>query len=284
MKNHYLYAIMGYTQKDGGAQVNKNSKIGIFDSGLGGLSVLNTIRGLLPNESYIYIGDSKNAPYGTKTKEQVFELSKAICDTLIEKDVKAIVIACNTATSAAINKLRDIYDIPIIGMEPAIKPALKQSIGKVAVLATEMTLKEEKFQKLVESLEDGYRIIKLPAPDWVECVENHLNDSEYVKSSVTTLLEANIPSTHSLVLGCTHFIFLKDYIRDYYHNDVEIFDGNIGTALQLRNTLESQGLLIEEESISFGSEVTNAVEIYNTKSDEYVTKSYELLSMLRKGI
>jgi len=264
--------------------VDKNSKIGIFDSGLGGLSVLSTIRGLLPNESYIYIGDSKNAPYGVKTKDEVFELSKVICDTLVSKGVKAIVIACNTATSAAVSRLRDLYDVPIIGMEPAIKPALKQTNGKVAVLATEMTLKEEKFQKLVECLEDGYRIVKLPAPEWVDCVENHLSDIAYVKKCVHDLLEANVPSIQSLVMGCTHYIFLKDYIREYYHNNVEIFDGNIGTALQLRNTLESQGMLIEEETSEFEYEDYNNVEIFNTKSDDYVKKSYELLYMLRKGL
>jgi glutamate racemase len=136
-------------------KLNKNSSIGVFDSGLGGLSVLATLQKLLPNESYIYVGDSKNAPYGTKSKEEVLELSRQICNQLVSLDVKAIVIACNTATSAAVNQLREEYDIPIIGMEPAVKPALRQSKGKVAVLATEMTLKEEKFQKLIESLEDG---------------------------------------------------------------------------------------------------------------------------------
>lgn len=260
--------------------MDKNRKIGVFDSGLGGLSVLHTLRAMLPNESYIYIGDSKNAPYGTKTKEDVFKLSKNICDQLVAYDVKAIVIACNTATSAAVTQLRQLYSIPIIGMEPAIKPALKQSVGPVVVIATEMTLKEEKFLKLVNHLDDGYRIEKLPAPEWVECVENHIFNVDYVKSCVDLFLRSHIPNAQNIVLGCTHYIFLKDFIRDYYGGNIEIFDGNIGTALQLKNTLASQNGLIEDVD---RLDTPNII-IYNTKSDENVTKSYDMLTALGKGI
>lgn len=255
--------------------MNNNSKIGVFDSGLGGLSVLHTLQTLLPNESFIYYGDSVNAPYGVKTKDEVFELSKAICDALVEKNVKAIVIACNTATSAAVERLRVLYDIPIIGMEPAIKPALKHSTGQVAVLATEMTLKEEKFQKLVEALEDGYRIEKIPAPEWVDCVENHLFDEAYVQSCVNDFLETHISKVNAIVLGCTHYVFLKNRISDYYGGKVEIFDGNMGTALQLKNTLMSRDLVKDDT-------LAPTLEIINTKSSDYVEKSHELLSLLRK--
>lgn len=260
--------------------LDKKSKIGIFDSGLGGLSVLHTLSELLPNESFIYIGDSKNAPYGTKTKEEVFELSKKICDDLIAYDVKAIVIACNTATSAAVSQLRDLYSIPIIGMEPAIKPALKQSSGPVVVIATEMTLKEEKFLKLVDSLDDGYRIVKLPAPEWVDCVENHMADVQYVETCVDSFLMQHIPKAQNIVLGCTHYIFLKDYIRSYYDDKIEIFDGNVGTALQLKNTLESLDCLAEEKETTD----TERIVVFNTKSEDNVTKSYNMLAALGKGI
>ncbi len=261
--------------------LDKKSRIGIFDSGLGGLSVLHTLSQLLPNESFIYIGDSKNAPYGTKTKEEVFELSKVICDQLIENDVKAIVIACNTATSAAVNQLRDIYRIPIIGMEPAIKPALKQAIGQVVVIATEMTLKEEKFLKLVDSLEDGYRIVKLPAPEWVDCVENHMYDVDYTKTCVDSFLQQHMPMVENIVLGCTHFFFLKAYINDFYGGKIEIFDGNIGTALQLKNTLSSIDCLSEYKDHEKNE---TRIIILNSKSDDNVTKSYEMLTALGKGI
>lgn len=255
--------------------MDKNSKIGVFDSGLGGLSVLHTLQTLLPNESFIYYGDSINAPYGVKSKDTVFELSKAICDSLIEKNVKAIVIACNTATSAAVERLRALYDIPIIGMEPAIKPALKHSVGQVAVLATEMTLKEEKFQRLVETLEDGYRIEKIPAPEWVDCVENHMFDETYVRKSVNNFLKENVSNSNAIVLGCTHFVFLKELISEYYNGKVEIFDGNMGTALQLKNTLMSRNLISEDMHVP-------TLEIINTKSSQYVEKSHALLMSLRK--
>lgn len=260
--------------------LNRKSKIGIFDSGLGGLSVLHTLRELLPNESFIYIGDSKNAPYGTKTKEEVFELSKAICDQLVVYDVKAIVIACNTATSAAVSQLRDLYSIPIIGMEPAVKPALKQTSGPVVVIATEMTLKEEKFLNLVDSLEDGYRIVKLAAPEWVDCVENHIADADYMKACVNSFLEQHIPKAQNIVLGCTHYIFLKELISDYYDGKIDLFDGNVGTALQLKNTLESQNCLADDIEPAENTKIV----IFNTKSDEHVTKSYDMLNALGKGI
>jgi len=253
--------------------LDKFSKIGVFDSGLGGLSVLHTIRKIMPNESLIYIGDSRNSPYGTKEKSEVLNLSKQVCDTLVSKDVKAIVIACNTATSAAVNELRTTYDIPIIGMEPAIKPALRQTDGKVLVLATEMTLKEEKFRQLVESLEDGYRIIKWPAPEWVELVENHMSDSDHVKKEVEIFLDQVTEKIDAVVLGCTHFIFLKPYIRTYYKDQVEIFDGNMGTALQLKNLLESHKWLNDKSE-------AGSVEIINTKSGVFVEKSYEMFDWL----
>lgn len=262
--------------------LDKFSKIGIFDSGLGGLSVLNTLEGLLSKEGFIYIGDSLNAPYGIKTKDEVFELSKKICDELISKDVKAIVIACNTATSAAVSRLRDMYDIPIIGMEPAVKPALRQSEGQVVVLATEMTLKEEKFQKLVEQIDDGYRVAKIPAPEWVDCVENHMNDAAYVEKCVNDFLDKNLPTAQNLVLGCTHFIFLSDFIKRYYGGKIELFDGNIGTALQLKNTLENRKLLLDEDIYSTAK--LERIEIYNSKSQAYVEKSIELLETIKRGI
>lgn len=253
--------------------MDKFSKIGVFDSGLGGLSVLHTIRQIMPNESLIYIGDSRNAPYGTKEKSEVLDLSKQVCDTLISKDVKAIVIACNTATSAAVNELRTMYDIPIIGMEPAIKPALRQTEGKVLVLATEMTLKEEKFQQLVDSLEEGHRVIKKPAPEWVQLVENDMSDLDHVQNEVDGFLEKVAERIEAVVLGCTHFIFLKPYIKAYYKDKVEIFDGNMGTALQLKNLLESHNWLNDQTE-------AGSVEIINTKSSVFVEKSYEMFDWL----
>lgn len=255
--------------------MKKEETIGVFDSGLGGLSVLSTLRSYMPNESYLYIGDSLNAPYGTKTKEEVFSRSKAVCDSLISKGAKAIVIACNTATSVAVNELRSLYDMPIIGMEPAIKPALLQKEGKILVLATEMTLKEKKFCDLVDALDSTHRIIKCPASEWVDVVENHWRETAYVTEAVAKKLRPYATGIEALVLGCTHFIFLKEAIERFYGPEVTIFDGNMGTALQLKNMLQAKNLMTESKS-------RGGVEILNTKSDVYVKLSYELLENLEK--
>ena len=186
--------------------MNHTQRIGVFDSGLGGLSVLKTIHEVLPYENLVYYGDSLHAPYGVKSKEEVFLLSKVICDYFVELGCKAIVIACNTATSAAVTRLRALFDIPIIGMEPAVKPAFTQTEGQVAVLATEMTLKEEKFNALIRELNADQRISKFPAPEWVTCVENYFADHEYVQNCVNTFLDEHLKNAETLVLGCTHYI------------------------------------------------------------------------------
>ncbi len=252
--------------------MNQHSKIGIFDSGLGGLSVVHTIQSLMPNESFVYIGDSQNAPYGTKDKMEVLTLSKNICDTFIEMDVKAIVVACNTATSAAINMLRDAYDIPIIGMEPAIKPALEQKEGKILVLATDMTLKEEKFMKLLDQHDKSYRVVPKPAPELVSVVENHIDDLELINRTVHAFLNEVEQTVEAVVLGCTHFIVLKDIIQAYFGDHVDIYDGNMGTAMQLKNILEANQLRNTDQSLG-------TIEIYNTKGEDFVEKSKNILSI-----
>lgn len=224
--------------------MDSHQKIGVFDSGLGGVSVVYTIHQMMPLESIVYIGDSVNAPYGTKSPEAVFEHSKAVCDRLVSEGVKAIVIACNTATSAAAERLRGLYDIPIIGMEPAVKPALKASEGTVLVLATEMTLREKKFQNLLASLKDSERVVKCPAPDLVTLVETQLSEKRLIRKTVAQYLDA-FPEPDAIVLGCTHFIFLKQVIAAYYDGRVPIFDGNLGTARQLQKQLKQRNLLIE---------------------------------------
>ena len=149
--------------------------IGVFDSGLGGISVAREIRRDMPNEHVLYFGDSANAPYGTKSPEQVRELSDAIVKRFVEQGVKAVVIACNTATSAAANELRDTYDIPIIGMEPALKVACDRGHGKrqrVIVAATPLTLRERKFAVLMDRFKADHTIFPEPCPGLVEIVEH----------------------------------------------------------------------------------------------------------------
>ncbi len=243
--------------------------IGIFDSGMGGLTVLKDAHELLPNEDFIYFGDSKNAPYGVKTKNEVIKLSDNICQMFIEKyNVKAIVIACNTATSAAVNILRKKYDIPIIGMEPAIKPAIVDNGGgKIIVMATEMTLKERKFNNLIKKFRDN-NIIKVPCSELVDVIE----DGNFEKKNLNRIIEEclnDIENIESIVLGCTHFIFIKNLLNKKFKNKIKIFDGNIGTIKNLKR------ILIKNETITNTNDI-GTVLIENSGEIEILNKSKEI--------
>ena len=252
--------------------IDRNCSIGIFDSGLGGVSVLYEAMKKLPEEKYIYYGDSKNAPYGTKSKEEVIELSRKICDYFISRNVKAIIIACNTATSAAVNILRKEYDIPIIGMEPALKPAVKAfPYGNIVVMATEMTLREEKFKNLIVHHGGKNNIYKIPAPKLVELIELGDMKSNDIKNEIKNLLNG-IEKIDCLVLGCTHYVFLKKIIEEIFDKDFDIIDGNKGTIVNLKN------ILIEKNLLNKGN---GKVEIINSSGEEYVKLSFKLLEYLK---
>ena len=226
--------------------MDREQPIGVFDSGLGGISVLREIVKLMPEEDYLYYGDSANAPYGSRTTEEICELSEAAVQKLIERGVKAIVIACNTASSAAGEMLRAKYaELPIICIEPALKPAvLKNEGGAVIVLATETTLREEKFHRLMLSYQDKAEIIKLPLPGLPEFVERgELRSTalkKFLEEKFSVLGDKKIGGA---VLGCTHYPFVRRMISEVLGADVRIFDGAVGTARQLRRRLYSRGLL-----------------------------------------
>lgn len=220
--------------------------IGVFDSGVGGISVLRELVKQMPSEDYIYFGDSANAPYGTKPPDVVKKLTMDNVRFLLDSGAKSIVVACNTATSAAVAELRKIYpDIPLVGIEPAIKPAvLYKKDSCVAVMATPMTLKQEKFQKLMARYKDMADIIPLPCPGLMEFVERGNLDSEelagYLRKLFCTL---NHKKIDSVVLGCTHYPFLKNAIQKAVGNEVVIFDGGEGTAREMKRRLSEAGLL-----------------------------------------
>ncbi len=250
-----------------------NMSIGVFDSGMGGISVLSELIRLMPNESYIYYGDSDNAPYGTKTVKEITKLSISACDFLISKGVKAIVVACNTATSASIKILRNKYDIPIIGMEPAIKPALEVAKEKkVVVLATPITLKERKFEDLVNRLGANDKVIKVPAPELVRIVESgNINDIT-VKEQVKSYFEdIDMRQVGSVVLGCTHFIFLREIIEQAMGQEIILIDGNTGTARHLKDTLSKLSLINPESSLD------TRVDFFNSKNDKKMLRLSKLL-------
>jgi glutamate racemase len=230
--------------------MTNNNPIGVFDSGIGGTSIWSAIHELLPNEKTIYLADSKNAPYGQKTKEEIVALSKKNVDFLIENNCKLIVVACNTATTNAIQELRADYDIPFIGIEPAIKPAAHNSKTQViGILATKGTLNSELFNKTAEMFHDT-KIIEQVGYGLVQLIEDgNLNSPEMTRlleSYLHPMIEANIDY---LVLGCSHYPYLIPQIKKILPEHIQIIDSGEAVARQTKNVLgESVGFSDTEKN------------------------------------
>lgn len=227
---------------------DKNLPIAVFDSGLGGISVLAELVRLMPNENFIYFGDRANAPYGIKSADEVCALTSRAYASLREMGIKAFVIACNTATSAAAAYLREEYpDDIIIGVEPALKPAtLCKENPTVAVLATPLTLKEKKFASLVQACSDRARVIPFSCVGLVELVERGLTEGEELHAFLSELLAPlKKEELDCIVLGCTHYPLVKEAIIKALGKDVLVFDGGLGTARQTERRLCERGLLTD---------------------------------------
>ncbi len=235
--------------------------IGVFDSGVGGISVLKELVALMPQEKFLYFGDSANAPYGTKSTEQVRILSLSAAERLSRRGLKALVVACNTATAAAIHALRHAYPlIPVVGIEPAVKPAATRFPGgKVGVMATEVTLREEKLQTLLSHYPQT-EFIPIPAPGVVELVEQGKADSEEMDRLIGTLLSPYKGKLDALVLGCTHYPFVRKAICRTL-GDIPLFDGGQGTARHTRDLLTEAHLW---------SQGPGSVEISNSLNDQRI--------------
>lgn len=218
--------------------------VGVFDSGIGGISTLRDMIRELPDERFLYYGDMAHAPYGTKTTEEVITCVRRVVDHLLERDIKALVIACNTATGAAAAVMRRELTIPVVAMEPALKPASEiRKNGSVLVLATPLTLQQEKFENLMKRYGQG--AVKVPCPGLMEIVE--ADDREAARKYLEELFTRYPPEqVDAVVLGCTHYVFLKDMIRELLPERIAITDGNAGTARQLRRVLARNGLLNPE--------------------------------------
>lgn len=224
--------------------MNDTRPIGLFDSGVGGTTIWRAIHELLPNENAIFLADSNNAPYGQKSKEEILQLSIKNIDWLLKNNAKIIVIACNTATTNAISDLRNSYDIPIIGVEPAIKPAaIHSKNGRVGVLATQSTILSKKYKEAQLQYPDvvfynqiGYDLVRL--------IEEGKLFSPEVKNLliqyITPMLEGDIDK---LVLGCTHYPYLAPILKTFLPNNIELIDSGKAVALQTQKILKDKNLL-----------------------------------------
>jgi glutamate racemase len=229
------------------AMYDKNDYIAVFDSGVGGISVLRHLVEQMPNERFLYFGDSANAPYGTRSTEEIRALTFAAAERLLSRNVKALVLACNTATAAAAKALRLQYtDTIIIGIEPALKPAAEAfPHGTVAILATPATLREGKLERLIARVGGECHVEKIPAPGLVELIEHGLAESPATEALLRVLLEPWQGKLDGIVLGCTHYPFAAEAIGRILPDTV-IFDGGAGTARNTRRRLAEAGLLRTE--------------------------------------
>lgn len=255
---------------------SRNKPIGFFDSGVGGISVLKEALKIMPNEDYIYYGDSINAPYGVKKLEEVRELTYKAVEFLIDKGAKAIVIACNTATSAAVASLRKTYpDMPLVGIEPALKPAVEMhKDGPVIIMATPMTLKEQKFQNLLNKYKDNAEIIPMACAGLMEFVEQGNLDSDELKNFLREKFKGyDLNKIGSIVLGCTHYPFVRNAIIEIVGNNIPVIDGGAGTCRELRRRLQVADLITD-------SDQKGKVTIYNSlKNDNIIDISNKLLNL-----
>lgn len=225
--------------------MSNSASVGVFDSGIGGISVLKEIRSLLPNESLLYIADSRYAPYGDKGPDFIVQRSIACTEFLIDHGAKAIVVACNTATAAAVTALRARYSLPIVAMEPAVKPAVAASrCGRIGVLATVGTLRSEKFDGLVKQYASQVQVISQPCPGLVEEIEKGDFESaalsRLLQLYLTPLLNAKIDA---LILGCTHYPLVREQIARIVGDNVQIIDSGAAVARRLYQQLDTHHLL-----------------------------------------
>ena len=227
-------------------QIDRTGFIGVFDSGVGGVSVLQHLVRLLPQEDFRYFGDSANAPYGERTPDEVRSLTRAAIEKMVDDGAKAVVIACNTATSAAGPMLRETYpDLPIVGVEPALKPAvLAGGDGHILVMATEVTLALDKFHRLAERWSTGVSLDTVACVGLAERIEQGDLDAPDVIELIERLVGAYRGVADRVVLGCTHYPFVRAQIAQVL-GDVTFFDGGEGTARQVQRLLEQRGLLRE---------------------------------------
>ncbi|MFZ5591240.1 MAG: glutamate racemase [Bacillota bacterium] len=224
--------------------MTKQCPIGIFDSGVGGLSVTREIRRLLPGEDILYFADSAYCPYGTKTPQEINARSATICRFLLAEGAKMIVVACNTASIAGLDLLRQLFTVPIVGMEPAIKPAsLATRNGKIGVMATGVTINGDRFHSLLEKYSNGVTVYTQPCPGLVEAVENGQSSAPATRLLLQKYLAPMLAAgVDTIVLGCTHYPFLRETVQKICGPEVKLIDTGQAVARQVERVLKQHDL------------------------------------------
>ena len=250
-----------------------SSPIGVFDSGVGGLSLLCELRRLLPNEDFIYYGDRANAPYGAKTHAQILEISKGIVNELLSRGAKAIVVACNTATAVAIEPLRAAYPkLPIIGIEPAVKPARLSGCRRVLVLATPVTVSESRFAALLRAnSSEGCEFVGVPCHELAFMIESDKTSAEIENYMSSVFAPYREEGFDGIVLGCTHYPLALDEIRRAAGESVRVFDGSDGTARRTK-------ALLEELSLNSLARKIGSVEFISSDGSDHLESFYNKIA------
>lgn len=247
-----------------------NHPIGILDSGVGGLTVLQSVAAELPDESIVYIGDSRNTPYGAKSSDEIYVLAKQLTGFLLKKKVKLIVIACNTITVSCLNKLRSDYpDIPIVGTVPVIKTAAEVSkVKRIGILSTTRTAQSDYQKRLINTFHNGCTVFNRGTDELVPFIESgRLSDNELAAILQRVLTPFKKEKVDALALGCTHFPFLKNQMQDFFGKDVQLLDSGGAIARQVRRVLEHNDAL--------SSEKDRKVMIYTTGNTQIAKKLVE---------
>ena len=246
-----------------------NKKIGIFDSGLGGLSVLKELLNILPNENYLFYEDSINNPYGEKTEEELFEITSKIVDYLLNEDCKLIVIACNTATTCCMKKLKEKYnDVIFVGIVPAIKVAYDNHYKNVINLSTPYTQKSKRVNELITQYKNiDENIYNISGENLANLIE--INDKEKVNILLNKLLSEYKDICDAIILGCTHYSLIKKEIQEILPN-AKLLDGCLGVAKEVKRKLEENNLL---------NNTKGTIKIINNKDCALINRSYEILNV-----
>lgn len=250
-----------------------NNPIGIFDSGVGGLTVLNALSKVAPTESILYLGDTARVPYGNKSKEKIQEFSYEITKWLVSQGCKLIIVACNTASSLALKKLQDMFSIPIIGViEPGVTAAINATKNnKIVVLGTHATINSDIYKRTIKIENQNISVISRACPLFVPLVEEGMITGQ-IPQSIANLYLGDIKSTKSdtIILGCTHYPLLKDIIKNTFQSEITLIDSGEVTAFYVSQLLESKQLITDNKKVAINCFVTDSVGPFKNIASKFV--------------